>query len=203
MSLVSLRQQQGNGRTSSAQSASLQVLIFFFSFLSKSLRHMTLCACLVTPAAKRCQQWHHILQKPNRQPPAATSARYIAASVSPSSHCASCHCHHLHWHQSNKKNHNGLCKIRHQLSNCRFDHTFLAADQAQWSWRPMPFLVIQALRQLNVCQLFSPCLGPVHSSSRMVRLCYQEAAGQTSKASLSTSNPQLLTNETLAGCSAM
>ena len=103
MSLVSLRQQQGNGRTSSAQSASLQVLISFFSFLSKSLRHMTLCACLVTPAAKRCQQWHHILQKPNRQPPAATSARYIAASISPSSHCASCHCHHLHWHQSNRK----------------------------------------------------------------------------------------------------
>ena len=102
-----------------------------------------------------------------------------------------------------EKNHNGLCKIRHQLSNCRFDHTFLAADPVQWSWRPMPFLVIQVLRQLYVCQLFSPCLGPVHSSPRMVRLCYQEAAGQTSKASLSTSNPQLLTNETLAGCSAM
>ena len=156
MSLVSLRQQQGNSRTSSAQTASSHIC---FPFLSKSLppkrRHITLYAALQpllrTGASNgiiHCRSriaslllWllHDILLLRShslRIVPHVTAS--IRTGINP----------------TDQKSHNGLCKIRHQLSNCRFDHIFLAADQAQWSWRPMPFLVIWVLRQHNVCQPF-------------------------------------------------
>lgn len=77
MSLVSLRQQQGNGRTSSAQSASLQVLISFFLSFQVSATETTTYNTLCMPCNPCCEQ-------------VPAMASYIAEAESSASCCDFC-----------------------------------------------------------------------------------------------------------------
>ena len=106
MSLVTLRQQQGNGRTNSTQSASLQVLISFSFSFQVSATETTTYYALCMPCNPCCEQVPAIASYIAEAESSASFCDFFTiycASVSPSSHCASCHCNHSHWHQSNRK----------------------------------------------------------------------------------------------------
>ena len=103
-----------------------------------------------------------------------------------------------------KKNHNGLCKIRHSCPTAVLDHTFLVPPiQCSGPGGPCRFSSYRSWGSCMSVSFFLLVWVQCIPHQEWLDCATKKLRAKHQRPPLSTSTPQLLTNETLAGCSAM